>query len=252
VSGPTASATARGMSNSASMAKASAVACRAARSGPSASRASAAPSARHKSGLIRCSSAAVTARARSAPPSRARRTEAGSGSGRQAAQSRRAVGSVAASPACASPLIRSSCRPGSAGRALAPRGADLGLGRATSCNWHYTTGPQFPDSEPVVNGLIGRYPGTGGQAAPGASTRRCRKTRRKCGSRWENGSKVSRQQARNGRTTCGSIGQIEMWGHLRLLRAMRELGVLFRDARHWAGCRPSRAPVQRPGSFLRS
>ena len=67
---------------------------RTARRGPSSSHAPAASSARQSKGPIRWAVAAPTARSRSAPPARARWTEAGSGSGRQASQSNRAVASV--------------------------------------------------------------------------------------------------------------------------------------------------------------
>ena len=80
------------------MRKASAMAPSTGRSGPRASRLPAAPRARHNSGPIRCSEAAVTARAMSAPPVRARRTAAGSGSRRQASHSSLAVCSVVAGP----------------------------------------------------------------------------------------------------------------------------------------------------------
>ena len=80
---------------------------RTARRDPSSSRASAAPNARHSKGAIRCSVAAVRARSRSAPPVRARRKAAGSGSRRQASQSSVAVASVAGQRA-------------RAGRSLAP------------------------------------------------------------------------------------------------------------------------------------
>jgi hypothetical protein len=79
------------MRRAASMRKVSAMPHRAARLGPSSSRASAAPKALQSRGAIRCSIAAVRARSMSAPQLRARRKAGGSGSRRQASQSSMAV-----------------------------------------------------------------------------------------------------------------------------------------------------------------